>query len=665
MESSLPTLPPRQSVSWQMQRSLLARYLKPYWGRAALLGVLILGATGLQLFEPQVVGAFVDGVQAGASTLALLRLALLYLAAAVFRRTLAVASAYLTQDVRWRATNRLRGDLVRHCLRLGMPFHDAHTPGQMIERIDGDVLALSNFLSAFLLQLVVNGLLLLGTLFALALVSPILGLAFAAYALVTILLVRATGSLAVPYWRAERAAGAEVSGFLEERLAGTEDIRTCAAEAYTLHGYYDVMRRQFLSARPASVISMAPWAAAAAAFAINEGAGYLLGLHLYDISAISLGTVFMVLQYNSMVSGPLEMFARQVQDLQGASASILRLEELLGEQPEVLGRSYRSDQAGPPSAGLAGPSYQSASSDHSDRSDLAGNADLPGPARPPAIAPPPVRAVAAATAVDGEHRLPAGPLGVRFAGIIFAYGNGSPVLQDVSFDLAPGQTLGLLGRTGSGKTTVTRLLLRLYQLSGGAILLGDGHRWVDIKSPSLAELRAHIGLVTQNVQIFGASVRDNLTLFGALAGPAGRPVSDTRLAGLLEELGLLDWFRTLPRGLDTQLDPTGTGLSAGQAQLLAMTRLFLRDPGLIILDEATSRLDPLTERLVDRAMERLIAGRTAIIVAHRLATVQRVDRILILQAGRILEEGARARLASDSASHFRSLLDTGLTEVLE
>ena len=186
-------------------------------------------------------------MQAGDNTLALLRLALLYLAVAVFRRLLAVASAYLTQDVRWRATNRLRGDLVRHCLRLGMPFHDAHTPGHMIERIDGDVLALSNFLSAFLLQLVVNGLLLLGTLFALALVSPILGVAFAAYALVTILLMHRTGSLAVPYWRAERAAGAEVSGFLEERLAGTEDIRTCAAEAHTLHGYYDVMRRQFLS----------------------------------------------------------------------------------------------------------------------------------------------------------------------------------------------------------------------------------------------------------------------------------------------------------------------------------------------------------------------------------------------------------------------------------
>ena len=167
------------------------------------------------------------------------------------------------------------------------------------------------------------------------------------------------------------------------------------------------------------------------------------------------------------------------------------------------------------------------------------------------------------------------------------------------------------------------------------------------------------------MQIFGGSVRDNLTLFGALARRAGRTVDDTRLKGLLEELGLLDWYRTLPSGLDTQLDPTGSGLSAGQAQLLAMTRLFLRDPGLIILDEATSRLDPLTERLVDRAMERLIAGRTAIIVAHRLATVQRVDRIVILQGGRILEEGERARLAADPASHFRSLLNTGMTEVLE
>jgi ATP-binding cassette, subfamily B, bacterial len=240
------------------------------------------------------------------------------------------------------------------------------------------------------------------------------------------------------------------------------------------------------------------------------------------------------------------------------------------------------------------------------------------------------------------------------------------VLCDISFHLAPGRVLGLLGRTGSGKTTLTRLLFRLYDTDEGAIRLGSqgrsetgdpGSSEINIKDIPVQELRRSIGMVTQNIQLFHATVRENLTFFDA-------SIPDERILQAIHDLGLSRWFDALPNGLDTELESGGGSLSAGEAQLLAFTRIFLHDPGLVILDEATSRLDPATEHMIEQAVDRLVRGRTAIIVAHRLGTVQRADNILVLENGEILEYGERARLAEDPSTRFYRLLETGLEEVL-
>jgi ABC-type multidrug transport system fused ATPase/permease subunit len=165
-----------------------------------------------------------------------------------------------------------------------------------------------------------------------------------------------------------------------------------------------------------------------------------------------------------------------------------------------------------------------------------------------------------------------------------------------------------------------------------------------------------VGLVTQDVQLFRATLRDNLTLFDS-------QIPDERLGETLALLGLGDWYRALPRGLDTELGPGGVGVSAGQAQLLAFGRVFLKDPGLVILDEASSRLDPDTERLVEAAIDYLLRRRTAVIIAHRLSTIARVDRVVILEEGRIVEAGPRAALEADSGSHLAHLLRAARGEV--
>jgi ABC-type multidrug transport system fused ATPase/permease subunit len=164
-------------------------------------------------------------------------------------------------------------------------------------------------------------------------------------------------------------------------------------------------------------------------------------------------------------------------------------------------------------------------------------------------------------------------------------------------------------------------------------------------------------MVTQDVQLFQASVRDNLTLFD-------RSIPDERIHEAIGELELEPWYESLPDGLDTELETGGQGLSAGEAQLLAFTRVFLHDPGLVILDEASSRLDPATEQRIERAVDRLLRDRTAIVIAHRLGTVQRADEILILEQGRAIEQGGRLQLSGDPGSRFHALLRTGLEEVL-
>jgi ATP-binding cassette subfamily B protein len=180
---------------------------------------------------------------------------------------------------------------------------------------------------------------------------------------------------------------------------------------------------------------------------------------------------------------------------------------------------------------------------------------------------------------------------------------------------------------------------------------------IDVRDIHVQELRRRVGMVTQNIQLFNASVRDNLTFFDA-------SISDERIMAAIDDLELHDWFRKLSKGLDTELESGGGGLSAGEAQLLAFTRIFLREPGLVILDEATSRLDPATEYLIERAVDKLVRGRSAIIVAHRLGTVQRADDILILEQGKVVEYGEREKLAHDPTTRFYHLLQTGMEEVL-
>jgi ATP-binding cassette, subfamily B, bacterial len=572
------------------RRRMLETYLGPQRARVTLLVLFLVGSIALQLLNPQILKRFLDSATSGAADRVLAVTAGLFLAVALIQQLVTVATTYLSENVGWTATNALRADLLRHCLQLDQSFHKTRTPGELIERIDGDVTALANFFSQLVIQVLGNVLLLFGVLAILWTIDWRIGMLLSVVACVVLLALTRLQAVAAPLWKIARQRSAELYGFIEERLAATEDIRSSSAEGFTMARLAARLGDHQRAQRQALLTGRLSWATPDVLFTIGTAAAYLLAARIYRGGELTIGTIYIVFFYVGMVLRPLTQIARQAEDFQKASAGIERVQELF--------------------------------------------------------------AIRSALDTSGDGVLPPGPLPVAFDDVCFGYDRGSEVVVSrMTFTLEAGRVLGILGRTGSGKTTLTRLLFRLYDPQAGSIRLGD----LDIRSVPLANLRQRVAIVTQEVQLFNATLRDNLTLFD-------KRIPDDRILAVLDDLGLGAWYRSLGAGLDTMLAAGGQGLSAGEAQLLAFTRIFLRDPGLVILDEASSRLDPATEQLIERAVEKLLRNRTGIIIAHRLRTVQRADEILVLEAGAVAEHGARERLMDQTNSRFAALLRSGLQE---
>lgn len=573
------------SMSW------LLRYLKPVKGRLLLLLVMLLTSTGLQLVNPQIVQRFIDTAAGGGMLTALFQLAGIYLVVAVVNQLITVAVSYFGNDVSWRATNQLRGDLLKHCLRLDMKFHNVRTPGEMIERVDGDVTAISNFFAMFIVQVVGSFVLLAGILGFMFTINVPIALVMTAFTLLSILFMVIIRNLGVRSSKDEREVSASLFGLIEERIAGIEDVQANGHVPYVMNRFHRLMRSVFLKGRRAWMLRVIPWNTTVILFALAVTAVLLIGVHYYMSGAITLGTLYLIYQYTQMLNEPIEILGDQIQEFQKAKSGMLRSRELLSLRSEII---------------------------------------------------------------EGvEAELPEGPLGLEFEHVHFSYNEDKPILSDIHFELKPGELLGIIGRTGSGKSSLSRTLLRLYNINSGVIRVGG----VDITKLSLPALYRRVGMVTQDVQLFDGTLRENLTLFN-------HEITDDEILHKTEQLGLSRWIEAQPNGLDTHLNTGGTSLSAGEAQLFALTRVFLTKPSLVILDEPSSRLDAATETMLQSAVDQMMKECTGIMIAHRLATLSQVDKIMVLGDGRILEFGERDELARNPASHYARLLVTGREEEL-
>lgn len=574
--------------------SILSRYLRPYYKNTLLLFILLGLNIGLQICNPLLLRSFIDGMQNKTPLPLLLETVLLFMIATLVAQAIGLGEAYVSNDIAWKATNTLREDVTLHCLSLDMPFHHAHTPGEMVERIDGDIGLLNDFFSRFVLTLATNFFFLVGTLLVLWVIDWRIGVALSAYSLVTLGLILFLRRFGKTPWNAARQSSADMIGFLEERLAATEDIRALGATNYLLARLQPLLRNRLTTERRATATTMILFGMTTIVFSGATALALGLGGTFFHARAISLGTMYLIFNYALQLIQPLNQVSNNMNYFQKASASIQRLQDILDIKPTIV---------------------------DGDGMELAA-------------------AESEAFSVDVEH-------------VSFGYTEQEPVLHDITFSVQSGQLLGIVGRTGSGKTTLSRLLFRLYDPQQGTIRLSG----VDLRTQRLTSIRSNLGLVTQEVQLFDTTLRNNVTMFD----PA---IVDETILDAFRELGIDTWYQRLPLGLDTPLTAGGSTLSAGEAQLVTLARLFLKRPRLIIMDEATSRIDPATEEMLEQAMNRLFQNCTGIIIAHRLSTIQRVHTLLMLEEGRIVEQGLRTSLLQNPDSRFSQLVRTGHTEVL-
>ena len=320
--------------------AMLRHYLIPQRGMASLMAVLLLGAVGLQLLVPQLLRRFIDtalAVGGAAAEVAagpagdpadLPRLALLFLAAAVVTQVLNAIATYVAADVGWTATNQLRRDLTAHTVGLDMSFHNSRTSGEMIERIDGDITSLSNFLSQFSVRVFGGIILLLGILVALWWENRLMGAVLTGFVVLDMLVLNFTRRAGVPATRLEREASARLFGFVEERLQGLDDLRANGAGEYTLHRFGNVMRGVYHDTRRAWMLRSVVWLSSYGLFVI--GLGFTIGasIVLVQRGELTVGAAYMVFQYLFMLQNPIEQITQQLQELQKAAAGVQRVGEL-------------------------------------------------------------------------------------------------------------------------------------------------------------------------------------------------------------------------------------------------------------------------------------------------------------------------------------------------
>jgi ABC-type multidrug transport system fused ATPase/permease subunit len=563
-------------------RSLLRTYLGTQRASVVVMAVLLVASIALEIAEPRIVALFIESVQLGRAQGVLVAIALVFLGVAAVRQVSRVVAAYASERVSWTATNAAREDLTAHVLDLDLTFHESRSPGELIERIDGDVNEVAEFFSSLIVHLVGSALLVLGILAALAVLDWRIGLTFAAVTLLGFALLAKVAAVATVKWEDDREQSARFFGYVSESVRATEDLRSSAATGHAMSRFHRHLRAWLPVKVRAEAWGSAIWVVLSLVFTAGTALAFGYGGFLYSNGTVSLSGVYLIVAYATMLNTPIEVLRLQVQKLQQASAAVRRISEVFGHE---------------------------------------------------------------STVVDGTGKLPPGALSAAFDRVGFRYQD-KRILDGLSFEVPAGTSFGLVGRTGAGKSTIAHLLFRMYDPDDGRVLLGG----LDARDVTLSSLRSRVGFVTQDVQVFDATLRENLTFFDDT-------VDDGQLLSILDSLELLPWVDSLPNGLSSTISP-GT-LSAGQAQLLALARVFLKDPGLIILDEPSSKLDLVTEAMIERALDRMLAGRTAIVIAHRLDTILRTDHVLVLDKGAVVERGATADLLADPDSRLSELYRVG------
>jgi ATP-binding cassette subfamily B multidrug efflux pump len=565
----------------RLMRRLL-QYLRPYWQQVLFaLAAIIVGASA-SLAQPYLIKVAIDRYIATGALGGLNRLALAYLAVLTVGFASEYVQTWTMQLTGQRIMFDLRMAIYSHLQRLDLRYYDRNPVGRLMTRVTSDVDVLNDLFTSGVVTAV-------GDLFTLAGIMVMLltmnwQLALVTFAVLPLILI-------VTQWfrrhvrdsyRVVRGWIARINAFLQENITGMTTVQLFRREALNF-ARFDEIDRKHRDANIESIFYYAVFYPAIEAIAALSAALIVwYGGGAVLRGALTLGALVAFLQYSRRFFQPISDMSEKFNVLQSAMASSERIFKLLDEP------------------------------------------------------------VAIASPVKPVRRAPDAPAHIRFENVWFAYNGEDWVLRDVSFDVRPGERVGIVGATGSGKTTLINLLLRFYDVQRGRITIDD----VDIRKLDLANVRGLVSLVLQDVHIFSGTIADNIRLGNAA-------IDDERLRAAARAVHAEPFIERLPEGYDNPVAERGSTLSVGQKQLLSFARALAFDPRVLILDEATSSVDTETELLIRDALHVLMAGRTTIAIAHRLSTIQDMDKILVFHKGRLRESGTHQELLAERGIYFK------------
>ena len=489
-------------------------------------------------------------------------------------------AAYIMAGVAQRTVYRLRRDVDLKLARLPLKYFDGHSRGDLLSRVTNDIDNIAQTLQQSLTQLITALLTVIGVLIMMLTISPLLAIISLLVVPTAIVITFLIARRSQVQFTAQWERTGTLNGFVEEMHTGHGLVKVFGHQAESIATFDAENDALYHASYRAQFISGIIQPVMNFVSNLNYVAIAVIGGVQVANGTMSLGDVQAFIQYSRQFTMPITQTASIMNVMQSAAASAERVFELLDEQEEI-----------------------------------------PDPVMP-----------ALPERVEG---------GIELTDVSFRYEPDKPLIEALTEVVLPGETLAIVGPTGAGKTTLVNLLMRFYEIDGGAIML-DG---IDTRAMSRDDLRHTFGMVLQDTWLFGGTIRENIAY--------GRENATEEEIHAAAEAAHVDHFvRTLPHGYETVIDDDASNLSAGEKQLLTIARAFLADPEVLILDEATSSVDTRTEILVQKAMKRLMKGRTSFVIAHRLSTIRDADTILVMDHGRVVEQGSHEELLANHGFYY-------------
>jgi len=561
------------SFSWGLIKRF-GPYIAPYKGAAIASAVLMVVSTLANLVTPLLIGKVINLVQYGhlRSVNDLTGIGLLLLFANVVAWQAQYWQVWTMSWAGQQTLYKLSSDMFAHLQRLSLSFYDRTEIGRVMSRLQSDIAVLENMLSSGLLSI-------LGSLIALVGIVIIMlalnvGLALLSFTVLPVMFIIAAfwQRYAQRSFRRTRAAISLVNSTLQENISGMRVIQGLAREGRNSEEFDDLNRYNRDTNVESGRIAALILPLVEVVAAVATALVIIYGGILVMHGQLKTGDLIAFILYINRFFDPIRDLSQQYTQLQRGGVASERIFQILGVPVTIKDK-------------------------------------------PNARALPPIEGA------------------VEFSHVDFAYTPDHPVLRDLNLRIEAGQTVAIVGPTGAGKSTISALLARFYDVSGGAVLI-DG---IDVRDVTQQSLRSQIGIVLQDPFLFTGTVRENIR-YGRL------DASDADVERAARVVGAHDLITRMLRGYDTPIRERGNNLSIGQRQLISFARALLADPRILILDEATANIDTVTESIVQEGLRQLLRGRTAIVIAHRLSTIKNADRIVVLQAGRIVEQGTHLEL---------------------